>query len=108
MIIDGGLDAWIAAGGPTVARVAPGIDPSLQQPSVWVTRERPKIDRIACPWLIRRFIDPLAVFHYVAAEWVKDVAEEIGGIPYDIADVHYTHRGGECSFVAAKCRVGIG
>ena len=46
-------------------------------PSVWVTRERPKIDRIACPWLIRRFIDPLAIFHFVAAEWVKDVAEEI-------------------------------
>lgn len=97
-IIDGGLDAWIAAGGPTVARVAPGVDPASQRPSVWVTRERPKIDRIACPWLIRRFVDPLAVFHYVAAEWVKDVADELGAIPFDIAGVHYSHRGDECSF----------
>jgi rhodanese-related sulfurtransferase len=97
-LIEGGLDAWIAADGPTVARTAQGFDPLSAKPSTWVTRERPKIDRIACPWLIRRFIDPLAVFHYVAAEWVKDVAEEMGAIAYDIKDVHYSHRGDECSF----------
>src|SRR5918999_887758 len=80
-----------------VTRDGPGVDVAAGQ-SVWVTRERPKIDRIACPWLIRRFIDPFAIFHFVAAEWVKDVAEEIGGIPYDIKDVHYSHRGAECTF----------
>jgi rhodanese-related sulfurtransferase len=97
-VIDGGLDAWIAAGGPTVAREAVGVDPTNARPSVWVTRERPKIDRIACPWLIRRFIDPLAQFRFVAAEWVLDVANETGAIPYDIADVHYSHRGETCTF----------
>ena len=108
VIVDGGLEAWVSAGGPTVARVAPGVDPASQQPSVWVTRERPKIDRIACPWLIRRFVDPLAVFHYVAAEWVKDVADELGAIPFDIADVHYSHRGDACSFdtLIAEFRLG--
>lgn len=106
-MIEGGLHAWTAAGGPTVARTAPGFDPSSQLPSVWVTRERPKIDRIACPWLIQRFIDPLAVFHYVAAEWVKDVAEELGAIPYDIKDVHYSHRGDECSFDTLIAEFGL-
>ena len=93
-----GAVAWIAAGGPLVAQRPHGIEPGLPAPSVWVTRARPKIDRIACPWLVRRFVDPLAIFHFVTAEWVKDVAEEIGGIPYDIKDVHYSHRGDECTF----------
>jgi rhodanese-related sulfurtransferase len=97
-MLEGGIEAWVAAGGPTVVREAPGLETGLPTPSVWVTRERPKIDRIACPWLIRRFIDPLAVFHFVAAEWVKDIAEEIGAVPFDIKDVHYSHRGEECSF----------
>ncbi len=97
-MLEGGIDAWIATGGPLVARSAPGLEPGLPVPSVWVTRARPKIDRIACPWLIRRFIDPLAVFHFVSAEWVKDVADEIGAIPYDIKDVHYSHRVDECTF----------
>ena len=66
--------------------------------SVWVTRERPKIDRIACPWLIRRFIDPQAIFHFVAADWVQEVAEEIKAIPYDVEGVRYSHRGEDCSF----------
>ncbi len=97
-MLDGGIEAWVAAGGVTVARAAPGLDAGLPEPSVWVTRERPKIDRIACPWLIRRFIDPFAVFHFVAAEWVKDVAEETGWIPFDIKDVLYSHRGEKCTF----------
>jgi rhodanese-related sulfurtransferase len=97
-MLEGGIEAWVAAGGPTAAREAPGLETGLPAPSVWVTRERPKIDRIACPWLIRRFIDPFAVFHFVAAEWVKDIAEETGWIPFDIKDVHYSHRGEECSF----------
>ncbi|WYL53107.1 chromate resistance protein ChrB domain-containing protein [Aminobacter sp. P9b] len=97
-MLEGGMDAWLAAGGSVVAREAPGLEPGLPRPSEWVTRARPKIDRIACPWLIRRFIDPLAVFHFVSAEWVKDVADETGAIPYDIKDVHYSHRGDECTF----------
>lgn len=96
-ILDGGFDAWRAARGPCVKLEAPGLD-LMAGPTVWVTRERPKIDRIACPWLIRRFVDPTAVFHFVATEWVKDVAEEIGAIPFDIEGVHYSHRGDRCSF----------
>lgn len=96
-VLQGGFDAYEEAGGPVVSLSAPGVDVA-SGPSVWVTRERPKIDRIACPWLIRRFIDPLAVFHFVAAEWVKDVADELDAIPYDIKDVHYSHRGETCTF----------
>jgi len=66
----------------------------------WVTRERPKIDRIACPWLIARFIDPEAGFLYVPATDVLKVAEETGAIPYDIPGVVYGHVGELCSFDA--------
>jgi hypothetical protein len=66
----------------------------------WVTRERPKIDRIACPWLIRRFIDPEAEFLFVAAERVLDVAEKAGAIPYDVPGVELGHVDEFCSFDA--------
>ncbi|MBT9567990.1 MAG: chromate resistance protein [Thiobacillus sp.] len=66
----------------------------------WVTRERPKIDRIACPWLIARFIDPDAEFLYVPASEVLDVAAATGAVPYDIPGVEYGHVGEECSFDA--------
>jgi hypothetical protein len=68
--------------------------------SRWVTRERPKIDRLACPWLIRRFIDPYALFFYVPAHRVRAEAEALGAEPYDIADVRFSHRGPRCSFDA--------
>ncbi len=64
----------------------------------WITRERPKIDRIACPWLIARFIDPAAEFLYVHAADVLAIAKETGAIPYDIPGVEYGHRGELCSF----------
>jgi len=64
----------------------------------WVTRERPKIDRIACPWLILRFIDAQAQFHYVPADRVLGVAAQTGAIPYDIPGVELTHVGEFCSF----------
>ncbi len=96
-ILDGGLDAWQEAGGPCVRLEAPGVD-LMGGATSWVTRERPKIDRIACPWLLRRFVDPSASIHFVAAEWVADVAEEIGAVPFDVVDVHYSHRGERCSF----------
>lgn len=66
----------------------------------WVTRERPKIDRIACPWLIARFIDPAAEFLYVPAADVLKVAQETGAIPYDIPGVEHGHVGELCSFDA--------
>lgn len=67
----------------------------------WVTRERPKIDRIACPWLIRRFIEPRAEFLYVLADQVFATAAEIGAIPYDIPGAEpFSHEGECCSFDA--------
>jgi hypothetical protein len=68
--------------------------------SKWVTRERPKIDRIACPWLIRRFIDPRAEFLYVPSAQVRAIAEVEQAIPYDVPDVQFSHRGELCSFDA--------
>ena len=64
----------------------------------WVTRERPKTDRIACPWLIRNFIDPEAEFLYVPADQVLEVAEREDGYSYDAPGARYTHRDGLCSF----------
>ena len=64
----------------------------------WITRERPKIDRIACPWLIRNFVDKEAVFIYVPKENVFKEAEKLGAIPYDIPRAEYTHEGEYCTF----------
>lgn len=66
----------------------------------WVTRERPKIDRIACPWLITKFIDKEPEFLYVPSGDVLKVAEETGAIPYDIPNVEFSHVGKLCSFDA--------
>jgi rhodanese-related sulfurtransferase len=66
----------------------------------WVTREHPKIDRIACPWLISRFVNPDAEFMYVPAADVAKVAADVGGTPYDIKDVEFGHVGDRCSFDA--------
>ena len=74
----------------------------------WVTRERPKIDRIACPWLIARFIDPEPEFLYVPASEVLSVATNTGAIPYDIPGVELSHEGPLCSFGAFLKKYGIG
>lgn len=66
----------------------------------WVTRTRPKVDRIACPWLIKRFVDPVAEFVYVPAAEVVVYAERTGAIPYDVPNVELGHHGDECSFDA--------
>ena len=66
----------------------------------WVTRERPKIDRIACPWLVKRFVDPEAEFLYVPAADVRRIAAERNAEPYDVADVRFSHDGDRCSFDA--------
>ena len=64
----------------------------------WITRERPKIDRIACPWLIKNFVDKDAEFLYVPKEQVFDKAKEFNAVPYDIPGAEYTHYGEECTF----------
>ena len=89
--LEGGLAAWRAAGGRAVPHAPP---------TRWVTRARPKIDRIACPWLIRRFIDPSALFFYVPNAEVRAFAAAQGATPYDIPDVDYSHDGARCSFDA--------
>ena len=70
----------------------------------WVTRERPKIDRIACPWLVKRFIDPDAEFLYVPTPEVRTVAAAKQAVPYDVPDVEFTHEGELCSFDAFVSR----
>ena len=92
--LEGGIEeGWRAAGGE-LARKPAGAS------SRWVTRERPKIDRIACPWLIRRFIDPQAEFLYVPVADVRRIAVERDAMPYDIPDVKFSHDGERCSFDA--------
>lgn len=105
-VLEGGFEAWQAAGLPLVpTSLIPERD--AQGRTVWVTRARPKIDRIACPWLIRRFVDPLAVFHYVTAEWVRDVADETGATAFDVEGVHYSHRGDACTFDTMVAEFGL-
>lgn len=96
-IMQDGLERWLAGELPTIrVRRELGVPGGSQ----WVTRERPKIDRLACPWLIRRFIDPEATFFYVPAMRVRAEAVALGAQPYDIADVTFSHRGPRCSFDA--------
>jgi hypothetical protein len=64
----------------------------------WITRERPKIDRIACPWLIKNFVDPDAEFIYVPKDIVFEKAKEFNAIPYDLPGAEYTHEGEFCTF----------
>lgn len=99
--IEGGIEAWRAAGAPLVDKAAV----ERYRPngaSQWVTREAPRIDRLACPWFVRRFVDPAARFHYVSPKQVSAVAAETGAIAYDIAEpgVEFSHDGPRCSFDA--------
>jgi hypothetical protein len=82
---------------------------NAQGQTVWVTRSRPKIDRIACPWLIRRFVDPDAVFLFVAPSQVEGVAERFGATPFDIEGdgVFWSHRGELCTFDAMVEEFGL-
>ena len=96
-ILEGGHLAWREAEQPTVpADKIPKRDGRGR--TVWVTRERPKIDRIACPWLIRRFVDPAAVVLFVASAEVAAVAERFNATPFDIENVFWSHRGELCTF----------
>ena len=95
--LEGGHVGWRDAGLPMVpeAKLPPRNDEGR---TVWVTRQRPKIDRIACPWLIRRFVDRRAQFLFVAPLQVLSVAEKFNAAPFDVEDVFWSHRGDRCSF----------
>lgn len=93
-VLEGGHEAWRAAALPLVPAAL------MPQTALWVTRHRPKIDRIACPWLIRRFLNPAARFLFVAPSEVAAVAERFAATPFDIEGVTYSHRGERCSFDA--------
>jgi rhodanese-related sulfurtransferase len=98
-VLEGGILGWSQAGLPMVPKAKlPPRDPHGR--TVWVTRSRPKIDRIACPWLIRRFVDPNAVFLFVPPSEVEAVAERFGATPFDIEgdEVFWSHRGELCTF----------
>ena len=95
--LEGGFEGWRSAGGLLVkTEKLPPRDEVGR--TVWVTRARPKVDRIACPWLIRRFIDANAVCLFVAASEVPAVAERFNATAFDIDDVFWSHRGERCTF----------
>ena len=104
--LEDGYAAWVAAG-------LPSFDASKlhyndkEGRSLWVTRARPKIDRIACPWLIRRFVDPRAVFLFVAPSEVENVATSLGAAPFDIDGVFWSHRGETCTFDTMIAEFGL-
>jgi rhodanese-related sulfurtransferase len=96
-VLEGGYEAWGNAGLPFVAKAE--LDRlTPRRPGLWVTRRRPKIDRIACPWLVRRFLDPQARILYVDPSEVMNVAQESGAVPFDIKDIELSHDGGRCTF----------
>lgn len=106
-VLEGGQFAWRDAGHPMVlAAKLPPLDATGR--TVWVTRHRPKIDRIACPWLIRRFIDPRAQILFVAASQVNNVAERFNATPFDIEDIFWSHRDEMCTFDTMIEEFGIG
>lgn len=90
--LDGGIAGWVEQQLPTRKKFGTA-------PGKWITRERPKVDRIACPWLVRRFLDPEATFLYVPTERVFAAAKETGATPYDLPGAEpFTHEGERCSF----------
>src|SRR4029079_11086188 len=95
--LEGGFEALRMAKLPLIkAEALPKRD--AQGRTLWVTRSRPKVDRIACPWLIRRFIDPTAVFLFVNPSDVEGVAERFQATPFDIEGIFWSHRGELCTF----------
>lgn len=107
-VLDGGFAGWTAGGWPTVA-LAHRPPPREDGRTWWVTRARPKVDRVACPWLIRRFVDPDARFLFVAPGEVLAVAAALGAEPFDVAGdgVVWSHRGERCTFDALVAAFGL-
>jgi rhodanese-related sulfurtransferase len=96
-VLAGGYEGWVAAGLPLVDKAAlERLAP--RRLSLWVTRRRPKVDRVACPWLIRRFLDAQARILYVDSDYVPQVAQETGAVPFDIGGVELSHEGERCTF----------
>jgi len=106
-ILEGGFAAWQAAGHPVVdsSKLPPRDE---QGRTVWVTRARPKVDRIACPWLIRRFVDPQAIFLFVTPADVAKVAEQFDAAPFDVDGVFWSHRAERCTFDTMVEELGLG
>ena len=104
--LEGGFEAWKGSDLPLIRpdKLPPR---DAQGRTVWVTRSRPKIDRIACPWLIRRFVDPHAVILFVAPAEVIGVAERYNAAPFDIEDVFWSHRGELCTFDVMLAEFGL-
>lgn len=105
-VVEGGFEAWRDNGLPLVP-LAALPKRSAEGASVWVTRSRPKVDRIACPWLIRRFVDPAAVFLFVAPAEVEAVAERFGATPFDIEGAFWSHRDQLCTFDVMVAEFGL-
>ena len=104
--LGGGFEGWRTGAQPLVdASKLPPRDAAGR--TVWVTRARPKIDRIACPWLIRRFVDPTAVFLFVAPSEVMAVSDRFGATPFDVEGVFWTHRGELCTFDTMVSEFGL-
>lgn len=97
VVLDGGFAGWKEAGLSFVsmAKIPPRNGDGR---TVWVTRARPKVDRIACPWLIRRFVDAKAAFLFVAPSEVLSVADRFDATPFDVENVAWSHRGEQCTF----------
>jgi rhodanese-related sulfurtransferase len=106
--LDGGLAAWADAGLPLVPEAKLPARDGLGR-TVWVTRARPKVDRIACPWLIRRFVDPSAVFLFVPSAEVPGVAAAFSAAPFDVEGegVFWSHRGELCTFDVMLAELGL-
>lgn len=105
-VLAGGQLAWRDAGGPMIEAAAlPRRD--AEGRTLWVTRHRPKIDRIACPWLLRRFIDRQARVLFVPPEDVALVAEKFEAVPFDVEGLGITHDGERCSFDMFLARFGL-
>jgi len=96
--LEGGIDAYEEVGGLVLKQRGPDVPLLLPYATQWITSERPGIDGVAFAWLVRRFIDPMAVFHFVEAEWVVDIAEEMGAIPFDVKGAHYSSHGANGEF----------
>jgi rhodanese-related sulfurtransferase len=101
-----GFEGWRASALPLVNTSQLPLRDAAGR-TVWVTRARPKIDRIACPWLIRRFVDPRAVFLFVAPSEVMAVADRFGATPFDVDGVFWTHRGELCTFDTMLSEFGL-
>jgi rhodanese-related sulfurtransferase len=105
-LLEGGVEAWTKAGLPLVREsTLPPRD--AEGRTRWVTRARPKVDRIACPWLIRRFVDPAAIFLFVATPDVPAVGERMDAALFDVDGAFWSHRGPDCTFDTMLAELGL-